>query len=310
MPADSVRGATRPSPTPFFYVLLVLFFWTMPGLSDDRSMGGGCSIAPGTLELDGGTIHYSRSGQGPQVLLLHGLFGQKEQWHPVLCALAASGFEGIAPDLPGFGQSVGFQISAYDLGEQAQRLHSFAAALGLKDIALAGNSMGGTVAAIYAERYSKEVSRLAFIGPPLGVIEWGPRVRQAIEKGINPFIPIDADQFDLEMKLLFFDPFPIAPDVRDALIEGYVEHHRFYQQVWDIVNLYDTALDKPLDVKIPVFILWGEGDGIYPVEGAAKLQERLPGSALVKLPRAGHLPMLERPVETAARLLAFLRETE
>jgi pimeloyl-ACP methyl ester carboxylesterase len=47
---------------------------------------------------------------------------------------------------------------------------------------------------------------------------------------------------------------------------------------------------------------------IYPAERASKLQERLPGSQLVKLPRAGHLPMLERPAETAARLVAFLRE--
>jgi abhydrolase domain-containing protein 6 len=289
-------------------VLLALLVWAIPVLADDQTMGAGCIVAPGSLELDGGTIHYSRSGQGPQVLLLHGLFGQKEQWHPVLCALAGQGFEAIAPDLPGFGQSGGFQVTAFDLGEQADRMHRLAVALGLKDPALVGNSMGGTVAAIYAERYPKEISRLAFIGPPLGVIEWGPRVRKAIEAGINPFIPIDADQFDLEMHLLFADPPLIPPELRDALLKGYVERNRHYQQVWDIVNLYDTALDKPLDAKMPVFILWGEGDGIYPVEGAAKLQERLPGSALVELPRAGHLPMLERPAETAARLIAFLRE--
>ena len=272
-------------------------------------MGSGCVIAPGQIEIDGGIVQYSRSGQGPQVLLVHGLFAQKEQWHAVMCALAAQGFDAIAPDLPGFGQSTGFQITAYDLGEQADRLHRFAQALGLKDFDLAGNSMGGTIAAIYAERYPDDLRRLAFIGPPLGVVEWGPRVRQAIDDGINPFIPVDAAQFDLEMKLLFADPPQVPPDVRDALLKGYVERNPHYHQVWDIVNLYDTALDKPLKVEIPVFILWGEGDGIYPVEGAEKLQERLHGSQLVKLPRAGHLPMLERPAETASRLIAFLRET-
>jgi pimeloyl-ACP methyl ester carboxylesterase len=272
-------------------------------------MGSGCTIVPGRIEIDGGTIQYSRSGQGPQVLLLHGLFAQKEQWHAVMCALAAQGFDAIAPDLPGFGQSTGFQVTAYDLGEQADRLRRFAHAVGLKEFDLAANSMGGTIAAIYAERYPQDLHRLAFIGPPLGVVEWGPRVRQAIEDGINPFIPVDADQFDLEMKLLFADPPAIAPEVRDASIKGYVELNRSYQQVWDIVNLYDTALDQPLPVDIPVFILWGEGDGIYPVDGAPKLQARLPGSKLITLPRAGHLPMLERPAETAARLIAFLRET-
>ncbi len=289
-----------------FLVALLLRAGT--GLADQGWMGSGCTIAPGQIEIDGGTIQYSRSGQGPQVLLLHGLFAQKEQWHAVMCALAAQGFDAIAPDLPGFGQSTGFQVTAYDLGEQADRLRRFARALGLKDFDLAANSMGGTVAAIYAERYPEDLRRLAFIGPPLGVLEWGPKVRQAIEDGINPFIPVDADQFDLEMKLLFADPPTIPPEVRDALLKAYVERNRHYRQVWDIVNLYDTALDQPIHVDIPVFVLWGEDDGIYPVEGAPKLQGRLPGSQLVKLPRAGHLPMLERPTETAARLVPFLRE--
>lgn len=307
--ADSARrvsffGAALP-----IGVLFVFLQWVGPSLADQEWMGSGCTIAPGQVEIDGGTIQYSRSGQGPQILLLHGLFAQKEQWHAVMCALAAQGFDAIAPDLPGFGQSTGFQVSAYDLGEQADRLRRFAQALGLKDFDLAANSMGGTIAAIYAERYPDDLHRLAFIGPPLGVVEWGPRVRQAIEGGVNPFIPVDAVQFDLEMKLLFADPPTVPPDVRDALVKGYVERNREYQQVWDIVNLYDTALDKPLKVGIPVFMLWGEGDGIYPVEGAALLQERLPGSQLVKLPRAGHLPMLERPAETAARLVAFLHQT-
>lgn len=294
---------------PLFALALFAAGWVLPALAEQQDwIGSGCTIVPGRLELDGGTVQYSRAGQGRPVLLLHGLFAQKEQWHAVMCALAAQGFDAIAPDLPGFGQSTGFAVTAYDLGEQADRLHRFAQALGLKDFALAGNSMGGTIAAIYAERYSKDLSRLAFVGPPLGVVEWGPKVRQAIEQGINPFIPVTADQFDLEMQLLFFDPPAIAPELRETLVKSYVEHNRDYRQIWDIVNLYDTALDKPLHVDLPVFILWGEGDGIYPVDGAAKLQERLPGNRLVKLPRAGHLPMLERPAETAARLAAFLRE--
>lgn len=276
--------------------------------ADSQWAGAGCSIASGSRDLDGGTIHYSRSGTGPRVLLLHGLFGQKEQWHPVLCALAGAGFDAIAPDLPGFGQSGGFQVDAYDLGAQAERLHRFAAALGPGTFDLAGSSMGGTVAAIYTERFPETVRRLAFVGPPLGVIEWGPRVRQAIEQGINPFIPIDRGQFDLEMSLLFAVPPEIPAGLRDALIGGYASRNRHYQQVWDIVNLYDTALDQPLGIATPVLILWGESDGIYPIDGAPALQARLPGSRLVPLPRAGHLPMLERPAETAARLIAFLKE--
>ena len=310
----ALRAATRRTPVAIVASLLALLAWGGPGFADGPLDAAGCSISDSTLDLDGGTIHYSRSGQGSPVLLLHGLFAQKEQWHAVLCALAGQGYDAIAPDLPGFGQSTGFDVAAYDLGAQAERLRGFADGLKIGAFDLVGNSMGGTIAAIYAERFPKDVKHLAFIGPPLGVIAWGPRVRQAIEGGINPFIPVDRTQFDLEMGILFDTPPEVPAEIRDTLIESYTKYNRHYQQVWDIVNLFDTALDKrpldrPLDARIPVLILWGEADAVYPVEGAATLQELLPGSRLVKLPRAGHLPMVERPAETASHLIAFLRDT-
>ncbi|WP_295389773.1 alpha/beta hydrolase [uncultured Thiodictyon sp.] len=267
-----------------------------------------CAIAAGAATLDDGVVHYSRAGHGPAVLLLHGLFAQKEQWHDLLCTLAAAGFDAVAPDLPGFGASADFPVNDYDLVRQADLLHAFVGTLGLTDIALAANSMGGTIAALYVERHPHEVRRLAFIGPPLGVVDWSPGVRQAIQKGVNPFIPIDPEQFDLELRLLFAAPPAVPERIREALLKDYVTRNRHYQQVWDIVNLYGRALDRPPRLPPQVLILWGEADGVFAVAGAESLHQRLPGSALVTLPGAGHLPMLERPTETAGALIPFLRE--
>ncbi len=286
---------------------LGLLLWGALAVADPRVAPPACQIAAGTVTLDDGVVHYSRAGQGPAVLLLHGLFAQKEQWHDLLCALASAGFEAVAPDLPGFGASTDFPVTDYDLVRQAELLHAFVGTLGLADIALAANSMGGTIAALYVERHPQAVRRLAFIGPPLGVVDWAPGVQQAIQNGVNPFIPIDRDQFDLELRLLFAVP-PAVPDpVRDAMIKDYVARNRHYQQVWDIVNLYDRALDPPPHVTLPVLILWGEADGVYAVAGAKTLHQRLPGSTLITLPGDAHLPMLERPSETATALIPFLR---
>lgn len=293
--------------------------WALPGLLGwaavtadtqvhTQAQAPSCEIAAAVLTLDGGgAVHYSRAGQGPTVLLLHGLFAQKEQWHEVLCALAAAGFEALAPDLPGFGQSTGFPVTDYDLDRQVDLLATFLAALGRQESDLAANSMGGTIAALFAERHPQRVRRLAFIGPPLGVEAWGPGVRQALRAGVNPFIPIDDPQLDLELSLLFARPPEVPAPVRKALIEDYLTRNRHYQQVWDIVNLYDDALKRPLKIAAPALILWGESDGIYAVAGVHTLHRHLPHARVATLPETGHLPMLERPTETAAVLIPFLR---
>ena len=274
-----------------------------------RDTEDGCAVHSASVELDGGQVHYDRAGHGQPVILLHGLFAQKEQWRGVLCGLASAGFDVTAPDLPGFGQSTGYPLGVYDLQHQVRLLGRFADALGFDRFDLGANSLGGAIAALYARDYPARVRRLAFVGPPLGVEPWGPGVREAILRGINPFIPTDRAQFELEMGLLFVQP-PEVPDaVRQRLIHDYVARNRHYRQVWDIVNLFDDVLagdaDASLGINIPALIVWGEGDAIYPVSAAATLHRRLPGSRLVVLPKSGHLPMLERTAEIERLLAEF-----
>ena len=79
--------------------------------------------------------------------------------------------------------------------------------------------MGGALAVLFVERHPQAVRRFAFIGPPLGVDDWGPGVQQSIREGVNPFIPIDGPQFDRELALLFATPPEVPAPVRKALIE-------------------------------------------------------------------------------------------
>lgn len=312
-----VRGAkappvaARPEPSRLAAALALglaaLLPWGAPH-ADAQAHTATCEIATAAAPIAGGTVHYSRAGRGPTVLLLHGLFAQKEQWNGVLCALAAAGFDAIAPDLPGFGQSTDFPVTDYDLDRQVELLAALLQALGAGEVDLAANSMGGALAVLFTERHPQTVRRFAFIGPPLGVEDWGPGVQQAIREGVNPFIPIDGPQLDRELALLFAAPPEVPAPVREALIQDYVTRNRHYQQVWDIVNLYDDVLKRPLKVGVPTLILWGESDAIYAVAGAHGLRGQLPHATVVTLPQTGHLPMLERPAETAAVLIPFLRD--
>ena len=258
-----------------------------------------CKPEAAQAVMPGGIVHYLKTGEGPRVVLLHGLFAQKEQWVPVMCLVAADGYSVIAPDLPGFGQSVGFSIQDYRLENQVELLHTLVAGLGIKEFHLAGNSMGGAIAGLYQHRYSQEVRSLAFIGAPLGVVDWSPRLGAALEKGINPFIPVTPEQFDLELHLLFYQPPTVPADVVASLVNGYKVNHDFYSAVFKVVAGYLRALVDAGPGSVRALALWGDEDGIFDVSGLEKLSALYPGLDARRVERTGHLPMVEHPEDTA-----------
>jgi len=276
------------------------------GHADSARAGDGCEIATHEMAIDDGTLQYNTVGAGRQVLLLHGLFADKEQWSGMMCVLSGAGYALIAPDLPGYGKSSGFRIQDYKLENQVELLRRLVSTLGIDTVDIAGNSMGGTIAALYTQAHRRQVRSLAFIGSPLGIIEWNEPVKDAIFQGINPFIPIDIPQFDLELSLLFVHPPSLPDSVKAAAVKEYVENNRHYQQVWDIVNLYDNAIHRGMIARMPTLILWGEQDSIFGVEGAPRLRNFIPSSTLVRLPDAGHMLHVENADAAAAIYLKFL----
>jgi abhydrolase domain-containing protein 6 len=266
-----------------------------------------CEIATKTETIDGGTIAYDVAGQGRSILLLHGLFAAKEQWQGLICLLAAAGYTAIAPDLPGYGNSDGFSLSFYRLEQQVEILHRFGLRLRLDRFDVAGSSMGGAIASLYAKRYPGQVRTVAFIGSPLGIIGWADGVRNAIFRGINPFIPITGRQFELELRLLFVTPPDIPAPEKRQIVANYVTRNRHYVDVWNIVNLYDEVLRNNPPRSTPALIVWGREDRIYDIAGASRLQQRIPGSELHRLPNAGHLLLIENAVVVAPIYLDFLQ---
>ena len=285
-------------------LLISLMLALSPGVTPAATV---CEFTQGQAAVEDGSIVYNQYGQGPTILLLHGLFADKEQWHKLACLLEDAGYSVIAPDLPGYGKSVGFPLPDYRLENQVKLLHQFLQVLDIRRYDVGGSSMGGTIAAMISRQYPREVKSLAFIGSPQGIIEWSPQLEAAISEGINPFIPIDVGQFDLEMSLLFVTP-PVVPiEVKEAAVNQYVTRNRHYQQVWDIDNLYTTQLTQGHWDGKPTLIIWGQNDQIFSVKGARKLKARIPRAKVIRLPDAGHLLMMENSTEAARFYLRFLK---
>ena len=266
-----------------------------------------CTPQIQSLDVGPSSIQYFKMGEGSPIVVLHGLFAQKEQWTDFACVLAKNGFAVFAPDLPGYGQSVGFPIESYQLIKEVEYLHRFTQKLNLHSFNIAGNSMGGAIAAMFAYQYPQEIRSIAFIGAPMGVISWSPQLKEAINTGINPFIPINVEQFNLEMGLLFAKPPELSNAIKEAAVAEYNKNNRHYQQVWNIVNLDIHILETYPDSKKPTFITWGKEDGVFNISGKRRVDKKFPNHSSYKLKDVAHLVMLEKPKEIADLYLQFLR---
>jgi pimeloyl-ACP methyl ester carboxylesterase len=267
-----------------------------------------CPLVAKTQVVEGGTIHYLEGGNGPAVLLLHGLFAQKEQWIEVGCALAKQSLRVIAPDLPGYGASRPFPNSVYHLHQQVEVLQSLMDKLQIKVVHLGGSSMGGAIAALYAKRHPSQVQTLAFIGAPLGIAPWSPQIQQSLGKGINLFIPQNSAEFDLEMQLLFAKPPLIDPTIKETLIQSYRSDRSHYQMVWEIVNQY-TRILEPMRLTQPTFAVWGAQDGVFLAKGANALQQRITNGKVKIDPNSAHLLMLEDPQRVSQDYERFIKQS-
>lgn len=266
-----------------------------------------CDIRSAEIKVDGGSIHYSEVGTGSTVVLLHGLFAQKEQWRDLMCHLSGKGYRAVAPDLPGFGQSRPFALPDYGLLRQSDLLETF-----LQQVVpsgrlhLAGNSMGGSIAALYARRHPERLHTLVFIGAPMGIVPWGKAVSDALHQGIHPFIPVNTEELRLEMRLLFASPPTLPEEVEKALVQTYTSENRHYQAVWNLVNCYQRVLLEGKAPAVPTLFLWGESDRIFEWPGKNRLRHHWPRAGIVLLPGIGHLPHLEDSNAIGSQIHRFI----
>lgn len=282
-----------------------------PLLTLNRSLSG---LEEKTGRFDAHTVHYLEGGQGETVLLLHGIFAEKDHWVDFARRLTGH-YHVIAPDLPGYGESSRHAGQRYDYATQTERLRQFMDSLGIARAHIAGNSMGGTIAALFAIRYPERVASLAFIGAPHGIrSETASEMDRLIEAGQAPLVARNAGEFDAMMKLVFADrpflPYPILQAAeRDAIANAGSNRRMWDEQLKDRYLLHYLLQEHVGRVAVPSLALWGGRDKVFDVSGAQTLKGLLPHVDLRILPRMGHLPMMEDPKETARFYADFLHRT-
>jgi len=132
-------------------------------------------------------IFYLEGGTGPDMVLVHGFGGDKDNYIRLARYLTKS-YHVIIPDLTGFGESTKDMKVSYDIFSQATRLHEFIQMLKLTSFHLAGHSMGGAIVGAYGAKYPEMVKSLLLLAPAGVSTAPESEIMRRLKKGDNPFI--------------------------------------------------------------------------------------------------------------------------
>jgi abhydrolase domain-containing protein 6 len=296
-------------------LLMVVIYFFFPqtlfnlAVRVQRSSSG---LVKKVVQVDDHQIAYLEGGKGETVVLLHGFGGNKDLWTPFAKHLTTE-YHVVIPDIPGFGESAQVSTDSYDLESQVKRLDRFSEVLKYDRYHLAGNSMGGAITAIYGAKHPQKILTITLLDT---VGARSPKTREVLMqlfKEDNPLLISSSADFDKLMQLCFVKPPPIPTPFKKLMVADAIAHKDFNKKIWDDMKWNDIAVVESLLepylhlIKAPVLIIWGNKDKIVDVSGVSFLEKNLKGSKTVILKDTGHVPMMEKPQETAASYVSFLK---
>lgn len=266
------------------------------------------------VELEGSWIRYRVAGEGPPVLLVHGLLSSSRIWDSLAGRLSER-FTVYSLDLRGFGES-DKPITGYGVRHGSRLMHAFCDRFKLGKVALVGHDVGGDMAVKLAADHPEMVSSVTVVAAPADdeQIDLPTSLWLATLPVVGPLFYV-LGQYAAFVRRLWLKPF-VAD--RDDLPEEFVE---------DAANSTPAALRLTFNtvkreisreritrqsrhLKSPMLVVCGEQDEIVDPKSADAWSRTASRSEVALLDRCGHLPMIELPEEFNARMLAFLTGDE
>ena len=271
----------------------------------DRSASG---LAKHHIQADGLQFAYLEGGEGDVLLLLHGFGANKDNWVRISRHLTPH-FRVIAPDLIGFGESDLAPDNDYAMRAQVARVRQFVRALGIAGFHLGGSSMGGYIAGAYASLYPDDIQSLVLIAPGgVAAAEPSEMSRRLAEGQTAPLLAADRASYDQMLDFIFYNrPFIPGP-VKRTLAKEAIARRPHHLAIWNqLLGSLDTQPleDRVRGLTVPTLVVWGARDRVLHVSGAEILTAAMPNARAAVLDSVGHLPMIEKPEETARVYLNF-----
>lgn len=279
------------------------------------------------FEVEHLTVHghrraYVKAGQGPALLLLHGLGCDHTTWSPVIEQLARD-HTVIAPDLLGHGASAKPRAD-YSLGGYANGMRDLITLLGIDKVTVVGHSFGGGVAMQFAYQYPERTERIVLVAS--GGL--GPEVTVALRAITTPGFDQAMSVLTLPgmrhvagsaLRLLSASRLPGTRDldevanVYDRLADpaARAATRHVVRAVLDWRGQVVTMADRAyLTAGMPMCVVWGEDDPVIPATHARHAAELAPEAQVELLADCGHFPHKDHPERFVEILRGFVSGTE
>jgi pimeloyl-ACP methyl ester carboxylesterase len=274
------------------------------------------------VDLHGHRAIYRTAGEGPPVLLIHGMLNSSRHWEGVAMRLADS-YRVIAPDLIGHGDSA-TPRGDYSLGAHAASIRDLLATIGVERATVVGHSLGGGVAMQFFYQFPQRTERLVLVSSGGLGHDVSPLLRAAALPGAAALLRVAArprlvDALDAAGERLRATGrakgvylLAIARALRPLQQPG--SRQAFLETLRSVIDVHGqrvSARDRLyLLGDMPTLLVWGERDRTIPLDHGLAAHGEIPNSRFETLPRAAHFPHMEDPEGLAAVLLDFLATTE
>lgn len=271
--------------------------------------------------MHGHRVIYRIAGDGPPVVLIHGMVNSSRHWTSVALQLADS-YTVIAPDLIGHGDSA-TPRGDYSLGAHAASIRDLLATIGIDSATILGHSLGGGVAMQFFYQFPQRTERLVLVSSGGLGHEVSPLLRGAALPGATFLLALATRPRFLAALMETGERMKRRGSAKGTYLRAIVRalqplekpgaREAFLQTLRSVIDVRGqrvSARDRLyLLSAMPTLIVWGGRDNTIPIRHGRQTHEAVPDSRFEVLPRAAHFPNLEDPEGLAAVLREFLETT-
>jgi 3-oxoadipate enol-lactonase len=244
-------------------------------------------------------------GKGELVVFLHGIGGNKRNWHDNLPAFAEH-FHAVAWDARGYGESDDYdgELNRLDFSHDLRRVLDY---FGAARAHIVGLSMGGQIAMDFAEYYADRLLSLTLCDTLNGFshlseadkIEFVRRRKEPLVNGGQP------SDIAVPVAKTLIGP-NASPEAFGKLVDSIERLHK-----WSYIKTIETSIrteahTKLNEIRVPTHVMCGEDDRLTTAKMARDIAAVIPGAELTIISRAGHLINIEQPIEFNKAALGFL----
>lgn len=232
-----------------------------------------------------GKFTYAQSGEGPAIVVLHGLMGALSNFEATFNHFSKNGYQVLIPELPLYSLS----LIKTNVKNMAKFLKEFMEFKKLENAIIVGNSLGGHIGLYFTKHYPEKVRALVLTGSS-----------GLYENAMGDSFPKRGNYEYIEEKTrnVFYDPKIATKELVDDVFKIVNDRNAVIRTLAIAKSAirHNMANDLP-DMKQPTCIIWGKQDGVTPPNVAVDFDKLLPDSNLFWIDECGHAAMMEKPEE-------------